>query len=102
MGQFEIVCENGVLKVDDLVGGQGRSGNFGAYENPFVGSSSYILGDALGKDEVMQVEPCDHEKKLIEAFAEKVRAIKEGGRPDPEFGKRSLATHNVMCAIFES
>merc|ERR1712136_541317 len=78
--QFEIVCENGVLKVEDLVGGQGRSGNFSAYESPFVGSSSYILGDATGKDE----------------------AIRGGGSPDPEFGKRSLATHTVMSAIFES
>eukprot|EP00450_Noctiluca_scintillans_P014284 CAMPEP_0194485546 /NCGR_PEP_ID=MMETSP0253-20130528/6525_1 /TAXON_ID=2966 /ORGANISM="Noctiluca scintillans" /LENGTH=362 /DNA_ID=CAMNT_0039325543 /DNA_START=66 /DNA_END=1154 /DNA_ORIENTATION=- len=101
--QFEIVCENGVLKVEDLVGGQGRSGNFGAYESPFVGSSSYIFGDATGKDEVIQnFDPCDHEKKLIEAFAAKVEAIRGGGSPDPEFGKRSLATHTVMSAIFES
>jgi predicted dehydrogenase len=100
--QYEIVCEKGVVKVDDLVGGQGRTGNFGAYENPFVGSGSYILGDAVGKDEVVQVETCDHEKKLIEAFVAKVEVIKEGGSPDPDFGRRSLATHAVMCAIFES
>jgi len=100
--QYEIVCEKGVVKVDDLVGGQGRTGNFGAYENPFVGSSSYILGDQLGKDEVVSVEPCDHEKKLIEAFATRVAAIKSGGSPDPDWGKRSLATHTVLSAIFES
>jgi len=100
--QYEIVCEKGSIKVDDLVGGQGRSGNFGAYENPFVGSGSYILGNEVGQDEVVQVEPCDHEKKLIEAFATRVDAIKKGGGPDPEWGKRSLATHTVMCAIFES
>lgn len=100
--QFEVVCENGVIKVDDLVGGQGRSGNFGAYENPFVGSGSYILGDALGKDEVVHVDPCDHEQKLIEAFAARVETIRKGGKPDPDFGKRSLATHAVLCAIFES
>lgn len=100
--QFEIVCEKGVIKVDDLVGGQGRSGNFGAYENPYVGSGSYIFGNEMGKDEVVEVEPCDHEKKLIEAFAQRVDAIRSGGSPDPEFGKRSVATHVVMWAIFES
>jgi len=100
--QFEVVCENGVIKVDDLVGGQGRSGVFGAYENPYTGSGSYVLGDGMGKDEVVQVDPCDHEKKLIEAFAARVEAIRKGGKPDPEFGKRSLATHSVLCAIFES
>eukprot|EP00927_Polykrikos_kofoidii_P007666 TRINITY_DN13153_c0_g1_i1.p1 TRINITY_DN13153_c0_g1~~TRINITY_DN13153_c0_g1_i1.p1 ORF type:complete len:364 (+),score=57.24 TRINITY_DN13153_c0_g1_i1:139-1230(+) len=100
--QFEIVCEKGVIKVDDLVGGQGRSGNFGAYENPFVGSGSYILGDQRGRDEVVEAEPCDHENKLIEAFAERVEAIRAGGSPDSEWGKRSLATHMVSCAIFES
>jgi len=100
--QFEIVCEKGVIKVDDLVGGQGRNGNFGAYENPFVGSGSYIYGDALGKDEVVQCDPCDHEKKLIEAFASRVEAIRKGGSPDPDFGKRSLVTHAVLSAICES
>jgi len=100
--QFEIVCEKGVVKVDDLVGGQGRSGNFGAYENPFVGSGSYILGDQFGKDEVIQVEPCDHEKKLVEAFANRVETVKKGGSPDAQWGKRSLATHTVLCAVFDS
>eukprot|EP00929_Paragymnodinium_shiwhaense_P102300 TRINITY_DN654_c0_g1_i1.p1 TRINITY_DN654_c0_g1~~TRINITY_DN654_c0_g1_i1.p1 ORF type:complete len:361 (+),score=80.92 TRINITY_DN654_c0_g1_i1:71-1153(+) len=101
--QFEVICEKGVVKIDDLVGGQGRSGLFSAYENPYVGSGSYILGDELGKDTVVDVEPCDHEKKLIEAFAQRVRAIKsEGAAPDPDWGKRSLATHKVLCALFES
>jgi len=100
--QFEIVCEKGVIKVDDLVGGQGRSGNFSAYENPFVGSSSYILGDQVGRDEVIDVEPCDHENKLVEAFVQSVAAIRAGESPDPQWGKRSLATHAVLCAIFES
>ena len=100
--QFEIVCEKGVIKVDDLVGGQGRSGNFGAYEGPFVGSTSFTIGDYLGKDEVVQVEPCDHVQKLVEEFSNCVKTIKEGGRANPEWSNRSLITHTVMCAIFES
>lgn len=100
--QFEVVCEKGVIKVDDLVGGQGRSGKFDAYQNPFVGSGSYVLGNETGKDEVVQVEPCDHEKKLLEAFASRVHAIRAGGTADPDFGKRSMATHSTICAIFES
>ena len=58
--QYEIVCEKGTLKVDDLVGGQQRTGNFAAYEVPFVGSAEYIQGDVMGKDQVVQVEACDH------------------------------------------
>ena len=100
--QFEIVCDKGVVKVDDLVGGQGRSGNFGAYEGPYVGSSSFVIGDYLGKDEVIQVEPCDHVQKLVEDFANSVQTIKNGGRASLEWGKRALATHTVMSAMFES
>ena len=100
--QYEIVTDNGMIKVDDLVGGQGRSGLFSAYENPYVGSGSYVFGDTLGKDEVIEVESCDHEKRLIEEFARNVAAIKQGAKPDTEWGKRSLATHTVLCALFES
>eukprot|EP00928_Gymnodinium_smaydae_P011193 TRINITY_DN14159_c0_g1_i1.p1 TRINITY_DN14159_c0_g1~~TRINITY_DN14159_c0_g1_i1.p1 ORF type:complete len:361 (-),score=65.82 TRINITY_DN14159_c0_g1_i1:256-1338(-) len=101
--QYEIVLEKGVIKVDDLVGGQGRSGLFSAYENPYVGSGSYVFGDQLGKDEQVSVEPCDHEKKLIETFVKRVQAIQNNGsKPDPDWGRRSLCTHEVLCALFES
>ncbi|KAL7550107.1 hypothetical protein ACHAWF_013346 [Thalassiosira exigua] len=100
--QFEVVCERGVLKVDDLVGGQGRSGNFGAYEGPFVGSSSFVVGDHLGKDDVVQVEPCDHARCLVREFADLVERVKGGGRADPEWSKRALVTHTIMCAVYES
>jgi len=101
--QFEVVCEKGVLKIDDLVGGQGRSGNFGAYEGPFVGSSSFVLGDHLGKDVVVQVEPCDHVQSLVKEFSKSVQNIRDnGGKANPEWSKRSLCTHTIMCAIFES
>lgn len=100
--QFELVGEKGVLKVDDLVGGQGRSGNFGAYEGPFVGSSSFIMGDYLGKDEVIQVEPCDHVQSLVNEFSGCIEIIKNGGSATQEWSKRSLITHTIMCAVFES
>jgi len=100
--QFEVVGEKGVLKVDDLVGGQGRSGNFGAYEGPFVGSSSFVMGDYLGKDEVIQVEPCDHVQSLVNEFSGCINIIKNGGSATQEWSKRSLITHTIMCAVFES
>ena len=100
--QFEVVCEKGVLKVDDLVGGQGRSGNFSEYDHPYVGSKSYVLGDYLGKDEIVEVEPCDHVQKLVEQFSNDVQVIKEGGKANQEWSKISIMTHTVMCAIFES
>ena len=58
--QYEIVGENGNICVNDFVGGQGRSGDFGAYHVPFVGSDQYVQGDVMGKDTIVQVEPCDH------------------------------------------
>jgi len=100
--QFEIVGEKGLIRVDDLVGGQGRSGNFAAYEKPFVGSGSYVLGDAGGKDKRVKVKACDHVDRLVEEFVKCVTAIKEGGAPDPEWPRRSLACHKTMAAIFES
>jgi len=100
--QYEIVCEKGVIKVDDLVGGQGRSGNFNAYFGPFVGSGKYVQGDITGKDEVVQVEECDHVDELVKDFTECVLEIKAGGKPDLSWAKRSITGHTVMHAIFES
>jgi len=100
--QYEIVGEKGLIRVDDLVGGQGRSGNFAAYEKPFVGSGSYVLGDASGKDRRVKVKPCDHVDEKVKDFIKCVTAIKEGGAPDPEWPKRLLACHKVLLAVFES
>ena len=101
--QFEVVCDKGVLKVDDLVGGQGRSGNFGAYMGPFVGSSSFIVGDEMGKDTVVDVEPCDHVQSLVTEFSNCVARIRDmGEKPEEKWGSIALKTHTIMCAIFES
>ena len=100
--QYEIVCEHGVVKVDDLVGGQGRSGIFAAYEKPFVGSGRYVRGDVMGKDTVVEVEECDHVDALVADFTECVNAVKLGGKPNPDWPRRSLAVHSVMSAVFES
>mmetsp|Transcript_43606 Transcript_43606/g.89870 ORF Transcript_43606/g.89870 Transcript_43606/m.89870 type:complete len:377 (+) Transcript_43606:2-1132(+) len=100
--QYEIVCEKGTLKVDDLVGGQQRTGNFAAYEVPFVGSAEYIQGDVMGKDQVVQVEACDHVNMLVDDLASCIKTIKAGGKPDLDWPRRSLAVHKVMSAVFES
>lgn len=100
--QYEVTCEKGVIKVDDLVGGQDRSGDFGAYEGPFVGSDRYVQGDVMGKDEVVKVEACDHVNRLVEDMVACVRSIKAGGEPDLSWPRRSLAVHAVMSAFFES
>lgn len=95
--QVEIVGTDGVIKIDDLVGGQGRSGNFEAYEKPFVGSGKFIQGDVMGKDQVVEVEECDHVLALVDDFAECCI-----NKQDNIWPKRTLATHTVMCALFES
>eukprot|EP00943_MAST-04B_sp_MAST-4B-sp1_P008061 g8061.t1 len=101
--QFEVVCEKGVLKVDDLVGGQGRSGNFAAYEAPFVGSSNFTIGDETGKDTVVEVEPCDHAQCLVNEFSKCVIRIKNSGeKPEQKWSSIAIKTHTTMSAIFES
>ena len=65
-------------------------GVIGIQNSSYVGSGSYILGDAVGKDEVVQVETCDHEKKLIEAFIPYPRANERVGIPPFERVTRSL------------
>lgn len=101
--QFEVVCDKGVLKVDDLVGGQGRSGNFGAYGGPYVGSSSFTLGDEMGLDTVVDVEPCDHVQNLVNEFSQCVARIRDsGGKPEAKWSSIAIKTHTTMCAIFES
>merc|ERR1719240_882060 len=100
--QFEIVGAQGVIKVDDLVGGQGRTGNFAAYEQKFAGSGQYTLGDAAGKDTVIDVPETDHVAALVDDFTACVAKIRAGGKPDPDWPKRSLAVHTVMSAVFAS
>ncbi len=96
--QYEAVGDAGLVRVDDLVGGQGRSGDFAAYEQRYTGSSRYVLGDVDGKDVEIRVEPCDHVVKLIETFS----AIVQSGKVDPHWPTRTLACHRVMAALFRS
>ncbi|WP_203300407.1 Gfo/Idh/MocA family protein [Marinobacter sediminum] len=96
--QVETVGDAGLIKIEDLVGGQGRSGFFGAYGEPFTGSSYYILGDVDGKDTEQQVEPCDHVVKLVEKFS----SIVLSGELESQWPERSMACHKVMSALFES
>ena len=56
----------------------------------------------MGKDEVMRAEACDHVNLLVDDLANCIRAIKAGGKPDPDWPHRSLAVHKVMSAVFES
>ncbi|MBX3178320.1 MAG: Gfo/Idh/MocA family oxidoreductase [Candidatus Hydrogenedentes bacterium] len=96
--QWEAVGETGLIRVDDQVGGQGRTGNFAAYEGPFTGSDRYILGDVMGKDTEEKVQPCDHVVKLVETFSD----IALTGNLDPQWPKRTRACHRVMAALFAS
>jgi xylose dehydrogenase (NAD/NADP) len=97
---MEVAGPRGLIRVDDLVGGQGRSGLFDAYFLPFVGSESFVHGDAKGKDTVVAVEPCDHVNALVERFCGIVRAPNLAGAD--EWARRSLVMHATMKALFES
>ena len=95
---FEVVGETGLIRVDDMVGGQGRSGDFGAYERRFIGSGTFIQGDAMGKDQVVEAEPSDYAERLAFDFSAAVLS----GTPDPQWPRRSLAVHRVITALHES
>ena len=95
---YEIVCQRGVVRVDDLIGGQGRTGDFRAYEVPFVGSKSFIKGDVMGRDEEVTVEACDHVIRLVENFA----ASATSTTPAAEWPRRTLAVHTVLSSLFRS
>jgi len=69
---------------------------------PFSGSEYYTQGNVMGKDEIIKVEPCDHVDELTKAFASRVEEIKNGGKPDADWPRRSLAVHTVMSAVMES
>jgi len=100
---FEIVGEKGVIKVEDLVGGQGRTGDFSAYEGPFTGSTQYTQGDVMGKDEIIFCEPNDHARQLVCTFNNILRKMEAGQEHDgAEWSRRTLAVHTVMCKLFES
>ena len=94
---FEIAGTEGIIRVDDQVGGDSRTGNFNAYFVPFEGSSKYIQGTKEGKDEVVNVDPCDHVIALVQRFE---KSATEG--PDWSFGERTALQHKVMSALFES
>lgn len=66
---FEAVGEKGVIRVDDQVGGQGRTGNFDAYFLNFVGSDRYFIDDEKGKETVIQTQASNHTVLMIEQFA---------------------------------
>eukprot|EP00440_Ansanella_granifera_P050135 gb/GFBE01054337.1/.p1 GENE.gb/GFBE01054337.1/~~gb/GFBE01054337.1/.p1 ORF type:complete len:370 (+),score=77.12 gb/GFBE01054337.1/:1-1110(+) len=100
--QCEIVGTKGVIKVDDLVGGQGRTGNFQAYEVPFAGSTSYTLGCVMGKDSEQATPASDHTQDLVADMVSCVQKIRAGGCRTEEWPKRALAVHAVMCALFAS
>ncbi|CAD8089023.1 unnamed protein product [Paramecium primaurelia] len=94
----DIVCENGQIRIDDLVGGFGRTGNFNAYFENFVGSERFFVDDLQGKEEVIKVEGSNHTVKMIDTFANIIKSKKN----DHQWHHRSLTTHKVLTALFKA
>jgi len=65
--QFEFVGTKGVVKVEDLTGGQGHEG-LAAYFKQYEGSGSYFMYDSEGKETVVNCDRTIHEVKMIEDF----------------------------------
>ena len=99
---MDVTCEKGFIRINDLVGGAGGTGNFGAYESPFVGAGEFVQGDITGKETVVEVKKVDQVQELVRDFVKCVETIRAGGKPDPDWPHRSLAVHSVMCAVVQS
>lgn len=97
----EFVGRDGIIRIDDLVGGDSRTGNFDAYFVPFVGSSRFTLGDQAGKDEIVTVDACDHVIKLVEDFIDEAKKLADGDTKQT-WAARTATQHKVMVALFES
>lgn len=93
----EVSGSKGTLMIEDVTGGQGKSGNFDAYFVNFVGSSYYKLDDSYGKETVVQVEPCNHTKLMIEHFGDLVLHGTDRKWPDV-----SLKMQRTLNAVFLS
>jgi len=93
---FEIVGNKGVIRVEDQVGGEGHTGDL--YNTHFKGSRYYKVDDVRGKEEVVEVEPCVHEMKMIEDFSSYVLQK----QLHSEWAHKSLRAQAVLDAIFLS
>jgi len=95
---YEVSGSEGTLFVDDLTGGQGKSGNFQAYFVNFSGSSYYKVDNKDGKESVIQTEPCNHTMLMLTHFGENVlnKTI------DSKWPKISLNMQITVNAVFES
>uniref|UniRef100_A0A7S3GGH1 Oxidoreductase n=1 Tax=Palpitomonas bilix TaxID=652834 RepID=A0A7S3GGH1_9EUKA len=96
--QFEIVGENGTIRVEDQVGGQGRSGYFEAYEKEYTGSTYFKMDDKMGKETVIDVEGCDHTKLMIQDFSDCIQRKEI----DSSWPSKSLLAQKVLVALFKS
>ena len=57
-----------------------------------MGSSSFIVGDEMGKDTVVEVDPCDHVQSLVNDFSNCVSRIRDSGeKPDEKWGETPCA-----------
>lgn len=106
---FEVACDSGAVRVDDLVGGKGRSGADIAKDG---GSASYERTDAAGRVQSVDAAPCDHTRLMIEDFTECVRqrggaacaapCTGGTGTGGDEWPRRSLATQRTLSALYRS
>lgn len=94
---YQVAAMEHTLYIDDLVGGQGKTGNFQAYFDPFVGSGTYRIDDQSGKETVETVEPCDHVIMMVEDFN---KCVRDG--VDSYWPTSSLANQTVLDAVFAS
>lgn len=95
---LEVAAEKGTLFVDDVCGGQGKSGNFNAYFENFIGSGYYKLDSESGKEETIKVTPCNHTQLMIEDMG----ALVLQKKVDPKWPKISVIMQRVMNGVFDS
>lgn len=70
----EITGEKGVIRVDDLVGGIGRTGEDYAYFNKYIGSKYYYIDDVSGKEKKIECRPSNISTLMIEEFVKLINS----------------------------
>jgi len=95
---YEVSCADGTLLVEDLTGGQGKSGNFQAYSVNFKGSSYFKVDDLTGKETIIETEPCNHTSLMLYNFGDNVLNKKVSS----EWPAISFNMQKTMNAVFES
>lgn len=93
---MEIVGADGVIRLDDFVGGIGRTGNDAAYFEDHSGSDYFFVDDIQGKEELKQCEASNHAAMM----AQELVRLMESQDGSYEWAQRSVKIQRVLGFLY--